>query len=192
MRLAGDLEGGLLAVEQCLADAPGDASAHNVRGLLLDQMGQPAAAEAAFRVAADLAPTSAVYRGNLGATLAERGRHDEAVAALRLAASLDPNLPYVHMELGDVFRRKGDEPSARKEYERARHLLDAAMAERPFDLGAWRRLVRLYQSLGRYREADEARKVVAELEAGALYEGDPSAVVAGRDRAAPVAPPRVR
>ena len=192
MRQAGDLDGALLAIEQSLAETPADASAHNVRGLVLDQMGDAARAEGAFRTAADLAPTQAVYRGNLGATLAMRGRHDEAVAALRLAASLDPALPYVHMEMGDVFRRKGDEPSARREYERALQLLNKTMEERPFELGSWRRLVRLHQSLGQYRQADEARRVVAELEVEALYEGDPSAVVAGRDREAPVAPPKVR
>jgi hypothetical protein len=52
--------------------------------------------------------------------------------------------------------------------------------------------VRLHQSLGQYRQAEEARRVVAELEVEALYEGDPSAVVAGRDREAPPAPPKVR
>jgi molecular chaperone DnaK (HSP70)/Flp pilus assembly protein TadD len=192
MRLAGHGDDALLAVEQCLADTPGDAAGHNIRGLIFSDRGDAAAAEQAFRAAADLAPTEAFYHGNLGGTLSERGRHDEALPVLRLAASLNPNLPYVHMELGDVYRRKGDEASALREYERALAILNAAMEDQPFDLWAWRRLARLHHSMGHYQQADEARKVVAKLEAGALYEGDPSAVVAGRDWDAPTRPPRGR
>lgn len=192
MRLAGHADDALLAVEQCLADAPGDAAGHNIRGLIFSDRGDAAAAEQAFRSAADLAPTEAFYQGNLGGTLSERGRHDEALAILRLAASLNPHLPYVHMELGDVYRRRGDEPSAAREYERALEILNKAMEDQPFDVWAWRRLARLHQSMGQYQQADEARKVVAKLEAGALYEGDPSAVVAGRDWNAPARPPRGR
>jgi hypothetical protein len=47
------------------------------------------------------------------------------------------------------------------------------MADRPFDVVSWRYLARLHQSLGDYTQADKARKVIAELEAEALYEGDP-------------------
>ena len=107
----------------------------------------------------------AFYQGNLGGTLAERGRHDEALATLRLAATLNPHLPYVHMELGDVYRRKGDEASALREYDRALAILNRSMEEQPFDVWSWRRLARLHQSMGQYRQADEARKVVAKLEA---------------------------
>jgi molecular chaperone DnaK len=192
MRLAGHDDDALLAVEQCLAEAPGDAAGHNIRGLIFSDRGDTAAAEQAFRSAADLAPTEAFYQGNLGGTLAERGRHDEALATLRLAATLNPHLPYVHMELGDVYRRKGDEASAVREYERALAILNRSMEDQPFDVWSWRRLARLHQSMGQYRQADEARKVVAKLEAGALYEGDPSAVVAGRDWNAPARPPRGR
>jgi molecular chaperone DnaK len=192
MRLAGHADDALLAVEQCLADAPGDAAGHNIRGLIFSDRGDTAGAEQAFRAAADLAPTEAFYQGNLGGTLAERGRHDEAVATLRLAASLNAHLPYVHMELGDVYRRKGDEPSALREYKRALEILNKTMEEQPFDLWAWRRLARLHQAMGQYQQADEARKVVAKLEASALYQGDPSAVVAGRDWGAPARPPRGR
>ena len=52
-------------------------------------MGDTAEAEHAFRAAADLAPTRAVFQGNLGMALAERGRRDEALAALSLAVTLD-------------------------------------------------------------------------------------------------------
>jgi tetratricopeptide (TPR) repeat protein len=132
-----------------------------------------------------------VYRANLGLMMAERGRHEEAIAALGLAATLDPKLVYVHLGLGDVHRRKGDEAAARREYARGMELVDQAMGDRPFDLGSWRHLARLHQSLGDYAQADKARKVIAELEAEALYEGDPAAVVAGQDRST-VAPLRTR
>jgi molecular chaperone DnaK len=191
MRSAGQADDALLAIEECLAETPGDAAAHNIRGLVLDERGALAEAERAFRAAADLAPTRAVFRGNLGMALAAAGRHDEALAALGLAATLDPAQVYVHVGLGDVHRRKGDEPSARREYARAMELLQQSMADRPFDILSWRYLTRLHQSLGDYTQADKARKVLAELEAEALYEGDPAAVVAGADRAT-VAPLRVR
>jgi Flp pilus assembly protein TadD len=191
MRLAGRVEDALLAAEQCLVETPQDPATHNVRGLALDQLGRVAEAESAFRLAADLAPTMAVYRANLGLMLAEQGRHDPAVSALALAATLDPKLVYVHLGLGDVHRRKGDEPAARREYGRAMDLLRQSMADRPFDLASWRHLARIHQSLGDYAQADNARKVIAELEAEALYEGDPAAVVAGGDRST-VAPLRPR
>ncbi len=191
MRLAGRTEDALLVAEQCLVETPSDPATHNVRGLALDQLGRTPEAAASFRLAADLAPTVAVYRANLGLMLAERGHHDEALAALGLAATLDPSLVYVHLGLGDIHRRKGDEPSARREYTRAMELLNQAMADRPFDLASWRHLARLHQSLGDYAKADKARKVIGELEAAALYEGDPASVVAGPDRST-VAPLRVR
>jgi molecular chaperone DnaK len=191
MRCAGQLEDALLAAEQCLVETPADAGTHNIRGLVLDQIGSTVEAERAFRAAADLAPTRAVFQGNLGMALAENGKRDEALAALGLAATLDPKLVYVHVAMGDLFRRKGDEPAARREYGRALALLNPSMAARPFDVLSWRYLARLHQSLGDYAQADKARKVIAELEAQELYEGDPAAVVAGLDRAT-VAPLRAR
>lgn len=191
MRSAGQLEDALLAAEQCLVDMPADPAAHNVRGLVLDQLGSMAEAERAFRAAAELAPTRAVFQGNLGMALAELGRRDEALAALSLAVTLDSKMVYVHVALGDLHRRKGDEPTARREYGRAMALLNESMTDRPFDVVSWRYLAQLHQSLGDYAQADKARKVIAELEAEALYEGDPAAVVAGPDRAT-VAPLRVR
>jgi molecular chaperone DnaK len=191
MRCAGQLEEALLAAEQCLVEAPSDAHTHNIRGLVLDQMGATAEAEHAFRAAADLAPTRAVFQGNLGMALAENGRRDEAVAALSLAVTLDARLVYVHVALGDLHRRKGDEPAARREYGRALAILNESMADRPFDVLSWRYLARLHQSLGDYAQADKARKVIAELEAEELYEGDPASVVAGPDRAT-VAPLKAR
>jgi molecular chaperone DnaK len=191
MRCAGQLDEALLAAEQCLVEAPADASTHNIRGLVLDEMGATTEAERAFRAAADLAPNRAVFQGNLGMALAENGRRDEALAALSLAVTLDARLVYVHVALGDLQRRKGDEPGARREYGRALAILNESMADRPFDVLSWRYLARLHQSLGDYAQADKARGVIAELEAEALYEGDPAAVVAGADRAT-VAPLKAR
>jgi molecular chaperone DnaK (HSP70) len=191
MRCAGQLEEALLAAEQCLVEAPSDANTHNIRGLVLDEMGAITEAERAFRAAADLAPNKAVFHGNLGMALAENGRRDEALAALSLAVALDAKLVYVHVALGDLQRRKGDEPGARREYGRALAILNESMADRPFDVLSWRYLARLHQSLGDYAQADKARGVIAELEAEALYEGDPAAVVAGPDRAT-VAPLKTR
>jgi hypothetical protein len=191
MRCAGQLEEALLAAEQCVVETPADANTHNIRGLVLDEMGSMVEAERAFRAAAELAPTRAVFQGNLGMALAENGRPDEALAVLSLAATLDARLVYVHVALGDLHRRKGDEAAARREYGRALEILDQSMADRPFDVLSWRYLARLHQSLGDYAQADKARKVIAELEAEELYEGDPAAVVAGPDRAT-VAPLKVR
>src|SRR5262249_21623452 len=161
---AGQLPEALLTAEQCLIEAPSDAATHNIRGLVLDQMGATAEAERAFRTAARLAPQRAVYQGNVGTALAGLGRFDDALAALSLAASLDAKLVYVHVAMGDLHRRKGDEPSARREYGRAMALLDESMADRPFDIMSWRYLARLHQSRGDYAQADKARKVIAELE----------------------------
>jgi hypothetical protein len=154
MRGAGQLEDALLAAEQCLAETPSDAGTHNIRGLVLDEMGAMPEAERAFRAAADLAPTRAVFQGNLGMALAETGRREEALAALSLAVTLDPRLVYVHVALGDLHRRKGDEPGARREYGRALEILNDSMADRPFDIVSWRYLARLHQSLGDYAQAD--------------------------------------
>jgi len=66
----------------------------------------------------------------LGATiLQEQNRESEAIAALKRALYLDPNFALVHFALGNLLRRAGNAPAARKSFENALALLNACPPE---------------------------------------------------------------
>ena len=184
MRLAGEADSALLAIEDCLADDPRDAHAHNIHGLLLGTLERPDAAVKAYQRAMELMPDNAIFIANAG--IAQQWQADQApsIGTLRWALEKDPGLAYAYVGLGNAYRKAGDEARAQVEYRRALDLYRAMVEARPFDREAWSRIWGVHQSLGNYRLADEAREVVKRIDRDALYQGDSSQVIAG-----PVRPP---
>lgn len=181
MRLADDLDGALLAIEDCIDENEHDANAHNLHGLILGALDRGNDAIEAYKRAWELAPDGAVYIANLGIELQQRGGHGYlmSINTLRMALDKNPHLAYAYMALGNAYRATGDEPRAQVEYRRALDLLRKEVEARPFDRDAWSRMWAVHHSLGDYRRADEARNVLKRIDCDMLYEGDSAHVIAG-------------
>jgi hypothetical protein len=186
MRLCGQLEGALLAVEEVLAEhLPGeqDGATHNVHGLVLNALDRDAEAISAFSDAAKRSPGDAVLRANVGVAALVGGLDaGVAIGFLREAVDLDPNAAWVYLWLGSAYRRLGDEARAVVEYRRAHELLRREVERWPFNRDSWQRMASACQSLGDYRGADQAREVLRKIERDALYQGDSRHVLAGATR----------
>ncbi len=76
------------------------AHAYSDRGMVLELLGQTAAAEASYRAALALDPSHAAAHCNLGALLADLGRESEAEASYRAALAIDPDFQQARMNLG--------------------------------------------------------------------------------------------
>jgi molecular chaperone DnaK (HSP70) len=181
LRLTGRLEEALLAIEDALDEDPRDGNAHNVRGLVLGSLGRGEDAVQAYTEAMRHLPDNAVLAANAAIAMQPRGRtgYLASIGFLRIALQKDPTLAYAYVGLGTAYRATGDEPRALAEYRRALELLRREVEQRPFDRHAWMRLQGVYQALGEYRRADEARTVLDRIERDALYEGDSTHVIAG-------------
>lgn len=180
MRLSGQLDDALLAIEDCIEDGQLDAHAHNIRGLILGTLGRPKEAVDAYNAAVRSMPDTAIFIANAGIAMQyASGGYDASVATLRLALSRDPNLAYAYVGLGSAYRMLGDEARAQAEYRRALEILRKEIEVRPFDRAAWSQMWSVHHSLGDYRRADEARNVLKRIDRDALYEGDSAHVIAG-------------
>jgi Tfp pilus assembly protein PilF len=187
MRQCGDKEAALLAVEDVLADhapAPADGNTYNIHGLVLSDLGRERDALAAFERAAARMPDNAVMVANLGITALSAGDVEAGIASLRRAADTDPNAAWIYLWLGHAYRRLGDEARAMVEYRQAHDLLRADVERWPAHRESWVRMAFVCQSLGDYRGADHARKVVKKIERDGLYQGDSRHVIAGASRRA--------
>jgi len=187
MRIAGDAEGALLAVDDCLDDDPSNASAHNVRGLVLGTLGRTGDAVAAFTTAVQLMPDDATYLANRGYALQRAGASEGSIGPLRLAISRQPRMGHAYMGLGNAYRRLGDEKAALVEYRRALEVYRQDVEEHPHDRFAWQWMANVHQALGDYRRVAEAHAVLRRIERDALYEGDSRHVIAGPVRPTVVA-----
>lgn len=179
MRLAGDLDAALLAIEDCIDENEGDANAHNIRGLVLGALGRHSETIDAYARAMQLMPDSAIFIANAGIAFQDKGAYHPSIGSLRMALDKDPTLAYAYIGLGTAYRMLGDEARAQVEFRRALEYLKKEVEARPFDRNAWCRLCSVHQALGDYRRADEARNVLKRIDRDALYEGDSAHVIAG-------------
>jgi tetratricopeptide (TPR) repeat protein len=106
------LSGGKLAeARDCyveiLQNRPASAEAHANLGLVLSQLGEPAAAEEHLVQAVRLKPDSAEARNNLGAFWVRTGRFDQALAVLTEAVRLKPEFAEARHNLGLVLTAQG-------------------------------------------------------------------------------------
>jgi protein O-GlcNAc transferase len=95
------------AIDQAIARAPRYPAAHALRGVLLDSLGDHAAAQLDHQRAIDLDPASAAYHNNLGFSRYLDGKFPQALAALTAAVRLEPGLRRVHNNLGFVYGALG-------------------------------------------------------------------------------------
>src|SRR5882724_2361760 len=76
---AGKLDEAEPLVRRAVAEAPSNADAHNLLGVILDQRGNMAQAEREYRIALRLNPNGVSATANLGVLLARSKRDDEAI-----------------------------------------------------------------------------------------------------------------
>jgi tetratricopeptide (TPR) repeat protein len=82
---------------------PNVAYAHNLKGIILHDMKQQAAAMAEYREAIRLAPRLAVPHHNLGNLYEGTNRHAEAIEEFKTSIALDPGFALPYQGLGGVF-----------------------------------------------------------------------------------------
>ena len=117
------------AYRAALAISPEFADAHYNLAIVLHEVGKLDDAIAAYRAALAVEPDHAGALINLGYTLQQTGRLDEAADAYRRAIALAPHhIPGTHINLGDVYLRRGD-PAA------ALAVCDAYLEAKPADSG---------------------------------------------------------
>jgi tetratricopeptide (TPR) repeat protein len=187
----GDHEDALSCVDQALALDPRNALAHHDRGVVLDSMGDAAAAEQAYRQAVALADDPDAYF-NLAELLERTGRTAEAKATLEGAGRKLPAAWELKVTAARLHGQAG-------EFARARDLLDDAAAAAPDDPAVLSgRIVVAFRS----GDLDAARAAAAryvELHGGSVHAhlthgaldlatGDPQAASARFERARELAP----
>jgi tetratricopeptide (TPR) repeat protein len=96
---------------------PVDAAAVGHLGMMLHAHDQYRAAEASYRAARALAPTSLSWAYLLGVVQAELGEHAAAVRSFRGALSIDPAYLQARLRLADVLSAAGDFEASRHEYQ---------------------------------------------------------------------------
>ena len=104
--------------EAALAREPTLAKAHTILGGVYCEFERDfAAAENAFRRAAELNPKDADVHGVYSSCLSRTGRHADAIAQIRRSASLDPLSPLIASQLGfaHYYAREFEEAEARLE-----------------------------------------------------------------------------
>lgn len=133
------------------------------------------------RKATELDPSSAALRGNYGYALADAGRDSEGEAMMRHALTLDSELVYLYTRLGDLYRERGDEKAARKEFREAIRLVERQTGDQPESSTVWREAEGLYRRVGDYEHAAEAQRRAVKTEQDERFGGDHAARIAGPD-----------
>ena len=100
---AGRNEQALKRAEAQLAKNPRDAQMRFVRGVILTEMKQPAAAREVFERLTEEFPELPEPYNNLAVLYAGEGKLDNALAALRMALAAAPNYGTAYENLGDVY-----------------------------------------------------------------------------------------
>jgi len=123
--IARRLEDAELLCRQILADAPQNADALNLLGVIALSGGRLAEAEELLRRAIDANPDSAEAHNNLGEALRRAGRLDEAASLLMRALALRPNYAQAARNIAKTIEAL-DHPGLMR-------LGDAFVAEQQYD-----------------------------------------------------------
>jgi len=158
-----------------------NAVAANLLGVICGVRGQRDEMVSWHKTATDLDPNNAVMRGNYGYALADVGRAAEGEAMMRAALTLDPNLRYLYKHLGDLYRERGDEEAAKREFGEAIRLVERETGRQPESGTIWREAEQLYRRVGDYERAGEAQRRAVTAEQNERFDGDHTARVAGQD-----------
>jgi len=160
---------------------PGNSRAANLLGLLCGARGDTGGALRWCKQAAELEPQNPVFLGNLGYTLADSGDLAEGEARMRQALAIEPNLRYLYTRLGDLYRQRGDEPAAQREYAEAIRITERELGQWPESGRLWWTAANLYHRAGAYEKSAEARTRAAKLDQDERFGGDHSLRIAGPD-----------
>jgi molecular chaperone DnaK (HSP70)/Flp pilus assembly protein TadD len=160
---------------------PGNGRAANLLGLLCDIRRDPDGALRWYKQAAELKPQDPVLLGNLGYTLADHGDTAGGEARMRQALAADPNLRYLYVRLGDLYRQRGDEQAARREYAEAIRIAERELGQWPESGRLWWTAANLYHKIGDYEKSAEARTKAAKLDQDERFGGDHALRIAGPD-----------
>ena len=157
----------LAAVARASRLHPGFAPAHLLAADLLGGAGNPERSLDRYRRALKVAPNSAPAELGIGRVLLGRGELDRAQEHFERAAALAPRSGPVHAALARLYRRQGDEATARRAAAAARQLPDLLPADDPVLGEVWNEAVSAhgYEQRALRAEADGAFE-----EAEALYE----------------------
>ena len=120
-----------------VAGPPAEASAtaaHRQRGIAHLQRGDPLAALAEFRAAAERDPRDAVSHDLMGIALGESGQPAAAVEAFREAIRLEPRFAPAHFHLGLALDTSGRDTEAIAAYQEALYL-EPALTSARYGLG---------------------------------------------------------
>ena len=109
-----------------LADVPGYTQATLYLADSFVQMNEMEKAQPLLEALVKGNPSLALARLDLGIAEEELGHKDAALRDLNAAAALDPKNVNVYWRLGRVYRSMGKEAEAKKEFDRARSLNEAA------------------------------------------------------------------
>ena len=115
----GRLDEALLRYEAAVRLAPDLARAHFLRGNILLEKGDAAAAKAAYATALMYKPDSAAAHFNMGNSCVFLGHHDAAVSAYRQALALKPDFVDAEVALGAALEELGQFEAAVASYQRA-------------------------------------------------------------------------
>lgn len=125
---AGDLAGAAAGYQAVLAEAPNQADALHLLGVVKDEQGDHAAAVDFIRRAIAAGPDAADFHGNLGTALNSAGQPEAAMSEYRQAMALDPHNAEWPYNLGNLLRTSGDPQAATDQFRcalrlRADHLM---------------------------------------------------------------------
>jgi len=149
LRLSGDREGALIAIDQALDLAPDDANLHLERAGLLLQERQLDEAQAALARAIGLDPNQFPAYVLQAQLALGRGDLDEVDRLVRTAARIAPEHPQVAAIEGTLALRRGDS-------ERALSILSQASARAPDEPSLRNALGFAYLAKGHYAFAEQA------------------------------------
>lgn len=156
--------------EKKVAGAPRDPKAHGELGDQYIDMGDYAAAAAAYKKAVALKPDSGLWLKNLGSALYLLGHLPQAEQALRLAVAHDPALEEGWRNLGVLLIRRGAYADARQALDRAVALNDRHPDNRRYlaialgGCGETGRAIQVLEALlARFPENGEARVLLDNL-----------------------------
>jgi len=109
---AGRLAEADAACARILDEAPADADALHLRGLVAYRQARYDDALALLHQALERAPANAAFHGNLGNVLKDAGRRDDAIASYRRALALDPAQVPARNNLGVLLLEAGAHDAA--------------------------------------------------------------------------------
>jgi tetratricopeptide (TPR) repeat protein len=149
----------IAAYDKALELHPASSDVQRNRGYALLQLGDAAAALAAFRSAAAQSSDDALAHIGAGLALVRAGQELAAADAYRTALRADPYEPLAHLNLGNVALRAQRYEEAARHYERAL-ALDGSLADAHFNLA------RARIALGFYADAAIALRDGLDFEPG--------------------------